>query len=49
MKRSAQALRPGGYLAIEEFQRFQSFKEVGNWVRFPTSTSRPPARQEPGP
>ena len=29
VKRSAQALRPGGYLVIEEFQRFQSSKEVG--------------------
>jgi len=29
VKRSAQALRPGGYLVIEEFQRFQTPKEVG--------------------
>ncbi len=29
MKRTAQALRPGGYLAVEEFQGFQSSKEVG--------------------
>jgi SAM-dependent methyltransferase len=29
VKRSAQALRPGGYLVIEEFHRFQSPKEVG--------------------
>jgi 2-polyprenyl-3-methyl-5-hydroxy-6-metoxy-1,4-benzoquinol methylase len=29
VKRSAQALRPGGYLVIEEFQRFQTSKEVG--------------------
>ena len=29
VKRSAQALRPGGYLVIEEFQRFQSSKEIG--------------------
>ena len=29
VKRSARALRPGGYLVIEEFQRFQSSKEIG--------------------
>ena len=29
VKRSARALRPSGYLVIEEFQRFQSPKEVG--------------------
>src|SRR5258707_9331870 len=29
VKRGAQALRPGGYLVIEEFQRFQTPKEVG--------------------
>jgi 2-polyprenyl-3-methyl-5-hydroxy-6-metoxy-1,4-benzoquinol methylase len=29
VKRSAQALRPGGYLVIEELQRFQTPKEVG--------------------
>jgi SAM-dependent methyltransferase len=29
VKRSARALRPGGYLVIEEFHRFHSPKEVG--------------------
>jgi 2-polyprenyl-3-methyl-5-hydroxy-6-metoxy-1,4-benzoquinol methylase len=29
VKRSERALRPGGYLVIEEFQRFQTPKEVG--------------------
>jgi SAM-dependent methyltransferase len=29
VKRSARALRPGGYLVIEELYRFQSPKEVG--------------------
>jgi SAM-dependent methyltransferase len=29
VKRSARALRPSGYLVIEEFQRFQSPKKVG--------------------
>jgi SAM-dependent methyltransferase len=29
VKRSARALRPGGYLVVEELQRFQSPKEVG--------------------
>jgi SAM-dependent methyltransferase len=29
VKRSARALRPGGYLVIEEFHRFRSPKEVG--------------------
>jgi SAM-dependent methyltransferase len=29
VKRSARALRPGGYLVIEEFHRYQSPKEVG--------------------
>src|SRR5260370_24499002 len=29
VKRSARALRPGGYLVIEELNRFQSPKEVG--------------------
>jgi len=29
VQRSAQALRPGGYLVIEEFQRFQTPREVG--------------------
>src|SRR5207244_11597320 len=29
VKRSERALRPGGYLVIEEFQRFQTPKKVG--------------------